>query len=174
MVNKEQRNSHKIALSGILAVFVVLSLYLTLLLPVNDLFFYGLSSVFVAIIIIELGVKAGFLFFLGTSLLALFLIPAKLKVIPYLCLLGHYGIWKWYLENKLPIFWEFIAKFIILNLGLLAVYFIYRYLFLANLIFKFDLRIIWLLFQPVFIIYDYAYSVCIRFYLKRIKPIINY
>lgn len=164
----------RLALSGILAAGSLLTLFLATILPTNRLFFYGLSSVFCALVIIEHGVRAGTIFYLGTSLLALMLIPNKLRLIPYILILGHYPIWKTYIERINHTVKELLLKLLVLNLGTLAAYYGFTALFFKNITLPIDLGLAYLLLQLVFIIYDYAFTLIISFYLKTIKPMIHH
>ncbi|MDS1030275.1 hypothetical protein RDV78_07240 [Bacillota bacterium LX-D] len=170
--DKRSSKGRRIALSGILASFVLLSLYLASLLPTNKLFFYGLSSVFSAIMILEFGASAGWFFYLGTGLLAAVFLPDKFKVFPYIVFLGHYGIWKWYIESLRNLYLEIILKSCVFNLALLGTYYLAKELLWAEVPIKIDLRWLWLAWQGIFFVYDYALTVVINFYQKRIKPLV--
>lgn len=169
-----QKSTKRITLSGILAAATLLTLFLATTLPTNRIFFYGLSSLFCAIIIIEHGVKAGVVFYLGTSILALILIPNKLRLIPYLLILGHYPIWKTYIEKINHPVKEVILKLFGLNMFTLASYYFLTSFFLENIIIPLDLRLIFLILQIIFLIYDYAFTLFISFYFKKIRPMINH
>ncbi|MEL7566215.1 MAG: hypothetical protein AAGU27_15195 [Dehalobacterium sp.] len=169
----DKRPAGRIALSGILAAGSLLTLFLATILPTNRIFFYGLSSVFCAIIIIEHGVRAGTIFYIGTSLFALMLIPNKIRLIPYILILGHYPLWKTFIERINHTGKELILKLLVLNIFSLAAYYGFTALFFEHVILPIDLRLVFLLLQIVFIIYDYAFTLFIIFYLKTIKPIIN-
>ena len=142
------------------------------MLPTNRIFFYGLSSVFGAIIIFEFDTKAGVVFYIATSLLALMLIPHKLRLIPYILILGHYPIWKTYIERINHRVKEILLKLIVLNLGTFVAYYSLRAFFFMNIALPIDIRLVFVLLQPVFIIYDYAFTLFLAFYLNKIKPLI--
>ncbi|HHT62771.1 MAG: hypothetical protein ACOX4H_09980 [Bacillota bacterium] len=169
----EQRPAKRIAVSGILAAFCLLTLYLATLLPTNRIFFYGLSSVFGAVIIIEHNVRGGVLFYIATSLLALILIPHKLRLIPYIFILGHYPIWKTYIERLNHPGKELLLKLLVLDLGTFAAYYVFTKLFFMNITLPIDLRLAFLVLQPVFLIYDYVFTLFINFYLQNIRPHLN-
>lgn len=160
-------------MSGIFAACCLLTLFLATILPTNRIFFYGLSSVFCAIVIIEHDVRAGIIFYLGTALLALMLIPNKLRLIPYILILGHYPIWKTYIERINHTGKELLFKLLVLNFCTLAAYYGFTALFIKNIVLPIDLRLVFLILQIVFLIYDYVFSLFISFYLKTIKPMIN-
>jgi len=169
----DQSPAKRIALSGILASCALLSLFLATMLPTNRIFFYGFSSVFGAIIIIEHDVRAGVVFYLATSLLALLLIPNKLRLIPYIVVLGHYPIWKTYIERINHGVKEILLKLLVLDLGALAAYYGFTALFFQNIVLPVDIRLAFVVLQPVFIVYDYAFTLFLAFYLNSVRPRIN-
>lgn len=166
-------SAKRIALSGILAACSLLTLFLATILPTNRIFFYGLSSVFCAIIIIEHDIKGGILFYIATSLLALILIPNKLRLIPYIMILGHYPIWKTYIERVNHLGKEIFLKLLVLNLTTGAAYYGFTTFFLISVALPIDLRLVFLIIQPIFIIYDYVFTLFISYYLNKIKPLIQ-
>lgn len=170
-VNRPQASAaRRVAFAGVLGAAVLLSLFAATLLPTNRIFFSGLSSVFIAVLVIEFGTTTAWLFYAATSLLALVLIPDKLRLMPYLLILGHYGIWKTYIEDLNKPLLEIILKLTVLNAAAFIAYFITRELFFSQISIGISL---WLLLpglELLFLIYDYVFTLWIRFYLQRIRP----
>lgn len=165
--------ARKAAYGGILAACVLIVLFLATILPTNRIFLYGLSSVFIAVMILEYGTAAGWIFYIATSLLALIIIPQKLRLIPYILILGHYGVFKTLIERLNKGFFEAVLKLAVLNIGFLLSYLSFTTLFKLNINLPFHPAFIILAVQPLFIIYDFVFTLCIRFYLDRIKPTIK-
>lgn len=166
--NKKNTPARKVAYTGILAACSIMALFLATVLPTNRIFFYGLSSLFVSIVVLEFGTGVGVTFYTATSLLALMLIPNKIKLIPYFFILGHYGIWKVFIDKHPSFILKTLLKLLILNLGTIVTYHIVSGLFI-NIILPFDIKLIFLGLQILFLIYDYAFNVFISFYLERIR-----
>ncbi|MDD2497445.1 MAG: hypothetical protein PHT78_06405 [Desulfitobacteriaceae bacterium] len=158
------------AYGGVLAACALIFLFLATILPTNRIFFYGLSSVFIAVMILEYGTTAGWMFYVVTSLLALIIIPHKLRLIPYILVLGHYGVFKTLIERLHNRFFEAILKLVVLNIGFLLAYLTVTTLFKINIKFPFHPAFIIIAVQPLFLVYDFVFTLCIRFYLDRIKP----
>jgi hypothetical protein len=169
----DQNPTIRIALSGIFAAFCLITLFLATILPTNRLIFYGLSSVFCALIIIEHDIKAGILFYFATMLLALLLIPNKLRLIPYIFILGHYPIWKTWIEKINHPLQEVFLKLLVLNICTGIAYYLVTSFLLIDLVIPIDLRLIFVLLQVIFFLYDYTFTLIISFYLKRIRKILN-
>ena len=72
-MNDVYKNSHrvgkKVAYGGIVNMLSLVTLYLASILPTNRLFFFGLSSVFLAAIVIEFGVLYAIYTYVSVSIL---------------------------------------------------------------------------------------------------------
>jgi len=169
---RDRSSSQRIALSGILASCTVLALFLATILPTNRIFFYGLSSFFAAIIVLEFGPRAGGVFYTATSILAIIIIPNKLRLVPYIFILGLYPIWKLRSEQQRNMVLQILIKLLYLNISTLITYFIVTRLLFINLILPFNFILIFFALQILFFIYDYAFTLFIRFYVTRIKPFV--
>ena len=160
----------RIALNGILGALAVICLVLAAILPTNRLSLYALSSFFVAVSIIESGVKAGWIFYAATCLLALIVVPNKLGIIPYVIFFGMYGIVKYYIEKLDKIIIEYILKFIYFNICIGIAALTVREFFGFSL----ALELPWWLFiialQIVFFLYDFVYTLFINFYRGKLRP----
>lgn len=161
--------SRKVAIGGLLTALSLICIYLAVYLPTSRLFFYGVSSVFSSIMLIESGRKYAWVFYCATSLLALVLIPNKLGVLPYVAFFGIYGILKYYIESLKNIVMEIIIKGMVFVIMLALAAFTVRELFMYEISSKLPLLAIGIVALIVFYIYDYAYSKFISFYMKRLK-----
>jgi len=166
----DRKLARQAAFGGILAALAVLCLYLAATLPTLRLFCYGLSSVFIAVLIIETRVAAGWLFFAATALLALLLVPNKLRLLPYLTILGHYGIWKYHIESRFDRPAQIILKLIVLNAGVLATYYLAITLFMADFLIKLNWGLLVIALQGLLLLYDYTFTLFVSFYLHKLKP----
>lgn len=165
-------DAKSITLSGILLTLVVLALYAESLTPTAKLSLYAFSSLFVSIVIIESGIKAGWIFYLASSLLTLIIIPDKLGLVPYFVFFGIYGIIKYYIEklNKLAI--EYILKCIYFSLCLLLALFVVKKLLMEDVISNLPWWLIIIGLEVVFLIYDYVYTLFIQYYNHKLRKMI--
>jgi uncharacterized membrane protein len=161
--------SVKTALGGILLALTVLVLYAESLAPAGRLSLFALSSFFVSIIIMETGLKAGWLFYIGTSLLSFFIVPDKLGLLPYFMFFGLYGLIKCYAEKTKNRTGEYLLKLIFFNLNLALAYFLASALFMAQVRIKLSLWLVIPILETAFIVYDYVYSIFIQVYRDRIR-----
>jgi len=163
-------NTKKIALNGILGALAVICLLLATVLPTNRLSFYALSSFFIAVVIIEGGLKAGWLFFIATSLLSLIVVPEKLGLVPYAIFFGIYGLVKYYIEKLDKLVVEYVLKFLYFNfctgIAILTVSKLFGY----GLTIQLPWWLLIVAFEIVFFIYDYVYTLFINYYRNKLKP----
>lgn len=162
-------NSRKIALSGVMGALCILCLYLASYLPTSRLFFYGVSSLFCACLVIEAGTGYAWTFYGATSLLAFAVIPDKIKVIPYIAFFGMYGIIKCYIERLKNIAAEILLKGLYFAASACILFFLFKNLFLIDIKYKLPVWVICIAALVVFYIYDYAYTAFVMFYQKKIK-----
>jgi len=139
-------------------------------LPTNKLSLYTLSSFFIAVIIIESGVMAGFSFFAATGLLSIIIVPEKTAVIPYLIFFGLYGIVKFYIEKLKKVVFEYILKFLYFNISIAVVWFTVSSLFELVLPEGMPWWILVVAAEIVFFIYDIVYTLFIKYYREKLRP----
>ena len=88
-----------LALGGVLTAASVVCLVLASVVPGVELTLYAVSSVFVAVLVLEGGVGAGAMVYGATLLLGLALVPSRLALIPYGLFFGLYAFIKFYGEK---------------------------------------------------------------------------
>jgi len=158
-----------ITLSGILLAFTVICVFLAASLPTSKLSLYAISSLFIAVIIIEFGTKAGWAFYLASSILSVVLIP-RLEVIPFVIFFGLYGLIKLYIEKLHSRFIEYILKLIYFNICLALGLIFLKEFIMDGLNLTVPIYIVAALLEVVFLVYDYVYTLFIRFYAAQLKP----
>ena len=87
-------------------------------------------------------------------------------MIPFILYFGIYGLVKYYIEklNKLTL--EIILKLVFSNIMLFIVYYIFTH-FVGNINYNFPLWILLIIVQFAFIIFDYALTLIITFYISK-------
>ncbi|WP_202707286.1 hypothetical protein [Sporosalibacterium faouarense] len=167
--NKSSSVAKRVAYGGIVNLLILVSVYFASILPTNKLFFFGLSSIFLAFIVIEFGVKFAILNYLSSVFLLLIMIHNKLTLIPYILFFGYYAIVKYYVERINNLVLEWFIKLSIFNIVMYLIYFIADKLLLSELKIKIPIWIIILIAEGIFIIYDYAFSIGIAYYNNKIR-----
>ncbi|ACL75820.1 hypothetical protein [Ruminiclostridium cellulolyticum] len=159
----------KITLSGILLGFTVICVFLASVLPTSRLSLYAISSLFTAIIIIEFGTKAGWTFYAASAVLSAILIP-RLEVLPYVVFFGVYGLFKLYFEKLKSRVLEYLLKFAYFNICLCLGFIFLKEFIMAGVELTAPVYIVAALMEIVFLVYDYVYTLFIRFYSSTLKP----
>lgn len=113
--------SAKTAIGGMITALSVVILMPTAL----DLFVYALpamAGMLTMFAVIELGKKWSIGVFAAVSLISILLVPNKEAAVMYLAFFGYYPIAKAFLESKLPKVPEYICKFLLFNVSVVAAY----------------------------------------------------
>ena len=158
----------EITLSGILIGLTIVILYLNLLLPISTISILTLASLLVPIALIRGSMKSAILVYVSSSIIGLFILPLNIMIL-YILFFGIYGIVKFYIEkiNKLPL--EIFIKIIFFNIILFLSFFVFK-TFIPIEITKLPIGIFLIIAEIVFLVYDYALTLLISFYLQRIHP----
>ncbi len=158
----------EITLSGILTALTIIILYLNLLLPISTISILTLASLLVPIALIRGSMKSAILVYVSSSIIGFFILPLNIIML-YILFFGIYGIVKFYIEkiNKLPM--EIFIKIVFFNIMLFLSFFVFK-TFIPIEITKLPIGIFLIVAEIVFLLYDYALTLLISFYLQRIHP----
>lgn len=160
--------SKKMAYSGILLGLNIVLLLISNLISINTMFFMGLASLIISVIVMEYGVNTGVVFYIASIILSFIVMPNKSQWLLYTLTFGIYGLVKYFIEKGRPIYIEVILKLIFANLVAVILY-----LILKNIVIIPINIITIIVYQVAFLIYDYVYSLFIEYYNEKIKRIIN-
>lgn len=160
--------SKKIAYSGILLGLNIVLLLISNLISINTMFFMGLASLIISVIVMEYGVNTGVVFYIASIILSFIVMPNKSQWLLYTLTFGIYGLVKYFIEKGRPIYTEVILKLIFANLVAVILY-----LILKNIVIIPINIITIIVYQVAFLVYDYVYSLFIEYYNEKIKRIIN-
>ena len=118
---KSMSTASKTALGG-----MAVALSVVLMLPTAfEIFVYALSAIagiLTLFCVIELGRTWAFGVYAASSSIGLLLIPNKEAVVMYVAFFGYYAIVKAIFESKLPRVVEYLLKFLVFNLSVVAAY----------------------------------------------------
>ena len=162
--------SRYIAESGLLVALTLVILYATSVIPISTLSILTVASCLIPISIIRTSIKNTILVYIASSVLSFLLVPTNIAIY-YTLFFGVYGIIKYFIEKAKNIPLEILLKLISFNILLGIIYFITKNL-LVVISPDLPLWILWLGTQIVFLIYDYALTLAISFFLKRFNKYI--
>lgn len=161
-----QSKASNIATGGILIALTVVILYLTPLIPINTLGLLTITSLFVPIGLMRCNMKTSIAIYIGSSILSFLLVPLNISFL-YLIFFGIYGIIKHLAEKRNNRIKEFIIKLLFFNIGLIIYYVIFTS-FIGVLNLKISIYLLYVVSQIVFLIYDFALTLLIAFYLDKL------
>lgn len=162
--------SKKIAYLGVLLALNQVFIFLSSIIKTNTLALFSIAALMVGIVIVEFGVKNGALFYIASSILGFFLTTSQLEVVTYILFFGLYSIVKYAVEKvafqmKQARLFEMTIKLLFFNLAAGIIYFILRGIV--------NIQLYWWLIviaEIAFIAYDYAFSILINYYIRKIQP----
>ena len=158
-----------IALGGILGALAVICLLLADILPASKISLYALSSFFISVIIIEMGVRAGWIFYAATSLLGFVVVPDRISILPYVLFFGAYGIIKFYIEKLDRIVIEYILKLIFFNACAGIMLFAAGSLLDAGPVIAFSWWWLVIAGDIIILVYDLVYTLFINYYRNKLR-----
>ena len=154
----------KIAYTGMLLAVDVTIFLMVNVFQTNTIFLLGLASLPIAIVIMNWGPKTGIAFYIASLVISFIAMANKIHWIIYVLTFGIYGLIKFIIEQDRPIYIEYILKLSYANITLVVLYFIIRQFIVIPQ--KWYLVI---LFEIVFLVYDYVYSLFIDYYNEKLN-----
>jgi hypothetical protein len=173
MQDRRSSGTKRLALNGILLAMTVITLFFATIMPTSRLSLYALSSFYIAILVIEYGIKNAWVFYGASCLLALVIIPDKPGLVPYIVFFGAYGIVKYYTERRNNRVLEYVIKLAYFNLCLAAALYLARQFFLEGVKISVPLWGVIIGLEVVFVVYDYVYTLFILYYRDRLKKMLH-
>lgn len=168
MNKKKSSPALKVALAGLLAALSVVILFAGYATGVMDLTAIAAASVLSAIAVVELGGAYPYLIWGVVSVITFMLVPGELAA-GYLLFGGIYPILKMYFE-RLPRPIEWVAKLLYGAVVLGTLYLLSRFVFMIPSEANWMMIALAVGYAVFFILYDYALSVAMTLYMKRLRP----
>lgn len=173
MGNSNGLNPRKIALSGILTALSSAVLLMENILPTGKLGFYVLSAFLLSVVIMECGLAYGWASYIAISAISFLIVPEKTAVLPYVMFFGIYALVKSHIERLDRLIPEWILKFAFFNISL---YFLWNIAvnvlqLIPDRLFQIlPFIVVAIILQILFFIFDWLFSLWIRYYIQRIQP----
>ena len=171
-----------IALGGILVALTTIVLYATSILPISTLAILTIASALRPVCIIRSNIQTSIFVYISSSLIAFFLVPINISFL-YFVFFGVYGIIKYFIERIRKEKLEIVLKVVFFNIAFIIGFIIMQNVLGINIIAGLEVLmsrffdtsartiatiILWIVAQPIFLIYDYAMTMIITFYMERI------
>lgn len=164
------KRTYKLALGGICLALTLAFLFAASIVPGAELTLYAISSLFVAVMMIEVGIKGGATLYVAAVLLGLLILPNKLGILPYACLFGLYGLVKFYIEKIRHPIGQVALKIVFFGVIITAALMGLRDLLLGSVKLP-DMPEAVIVAGGILmlLLYDLLYTLLIRIYRERIK-----
>ena len=175
-------NARDMALGGVLVALTSIILYMTSVIPTSTLTILTIASALIPICIIRSNVKTAIFVYFASSLISFFLVKINISLLYYI-FFGVCGIIKFLIERLRNGRVEMILKLIFFNISFFIGFIVMQNILGLNIIaglkevifnvFNISSKniatiLLWLIAQPVFLIYDYAMTLIITFYMEKI------
>lgn len=166
----KKNKTFKLALGGICLALTIIFMFAGSIAPGVELTLFALSSVFVAVMILESGVGGGVILYLAAVILGLILVPNKVGLIPYVFLFGYYGLVKFFIEKLKSAVAQIIVKAIFFAAVLCIGFLGFKELLLGAVSLP-DMPIVILIIAGVLflLLYDYIYTLAINLYITKVQ-----
>lgn len=161
-----------ISFSGVVLAFNSLVFVLINIIPTNTISLLAIASLFSSIIVIELGLRYASIYTLSSIFLSFFIISNKIHFLSYLFLFSAYPLVKALIEKyikKIPI--QLLFKLLYTAIVSLLLYYVSSVFINYKLILpnNFAFGIYILLFIAGFFLYDYIFTLFIKYYNQKIR-----
>ena len=175
-------NARDMALGGVLVALTSIILYMISVIPTSTLTILTIASALIPICIIRSNVKTAIFVYFASSLISFFLVKINISLL-YFIFFGVFGIIKFLIERLRNGMVEMILKLIFFNISFFIGFIVMQNVLGLNIIaglkevifnvFNISSKniatiLLWLIAQPVFLIYDYAMTLIITFYMEKI------
>ena len=162
----KETGARLIALCSVAIGLSTFLLMLASILPGIDVGIYCLVAVIPALFVVEGGYKSATLTYIGTVLLCAIILLNKMPVFPYMFYFGYYAMLKGFVEKNVKIkFLEYAIKLVHCNIIFYFAVTIFS-TFLAQVVTKFPVWILYVGLQPSFLMFDYLFTQVITYYSK--------
>lgn len=165
----------KVAYPAILSALALVLVYIGSVAPSGSWGIVAAAGLLPAAAVISVGLKAGFLCWAATAILAFLLVPDKFCVLLFGALFGLYPMVKSLIEQlrKKPL--EYVLKLVFFNAAFTAVYLVMSAAVAASLpqVLGSSVWVLYLAANVVFLLYDYGFSKLIALYIARVQRAIH-
>lgn len=173
-MTKNLKKTSKIALSAVFSALSVALMALISVIPSLELALPAIAGLFVAVMVIEIDRKWALGVWAAVSVLSLMIVPNKEVAIVYTVFFGYYPVLKSVLESKLPRVAEYAVKILTFTAVMTASYYLMMRFMGVDLdmpesLGKWGIPVLLVMAIVTFVLYDYALSKLITFYLIRLS-----
>ncbi|MBR1528252.1 MAG: hypothetical protein IJ642_02980 [Oscillospiraceae bacterium] len=172
-----QNLSYRIALGGIVSAFCLMSMFLTGIFPLLYLVLPMIAGVLLLIVVMEVGIQWAWVTYIAVGLLSLFVTYDKEAALIFILFFGCYPLIRYYMKKIKAKPLRTILKLVLFNLSMIIYFYLNTYLFGMQELLeelqeygKHAGKIMLILLNPFFLMYDTSLDGLCEIYLKVLKP----
>ena len=169
--------SYRVALGGIVSAFCLMSMFLTGVFPLLYLVLPMISGVLLLIVVMEVSLQWAWVTYIAVGLLSLFVTYDKEAALIFILFFGSYPLFRNYLQKISPRSVQIVINLLIFNISMIIYFYTNIYLLGAEELLeefqeygKHAGKIILLILNPFFLMYDISLDNLSEVYLKVLKP----
>jgi hypothetical protein len=172
------KKQYKIAFCGIITALGTVIMFLTSLIPIATYALPALAGIFIIPVVAEINTKWGFAVFAATSLVSFFLAGDREALLLYILFFGYYPIIYAFLDRIKAKLIRMIVKMLIFNTAmviemLIAVKLLGIQMESIGNLGNYSVLVLFILYNIVFWIYDYALKGLINIYFQKFHYKLN-
>ena len=174
---RHQNLSYRVALGGIVSSFCLMSMFLTGIFPLLYLTLPMIAGVLLLIVVMEVGIEWAWVTYTAVSLLSLFVTYDKEAALIFILFFGSFPLIRYYLKKIPSKSVQWILKLILFNSTMILYFYLNTYLFgMQELLEELQEygrhagKIILILLNPFFVMYDTSLGGLCELYTKMLKP----
>jgi len=170
---KTSKTVRRLTVCAALSALGVVFLYIAAVMPTSRLGISAIAGLMPGVAVLVYGRVSGWTVYGITAVLALLLVPMRSVSVLYLLFLGHWPMVKSLLE-KIPQGWlSFLAKLAVFNILLTVTIFLFSTLFFDLSGKEYATWLIYIIGNIAFIAYDFAFSLLVAGFGKRIREMLK-
>ncbi|MDR2933183.1 MAG: hypothetical protein LBV27_08770 [Oscillospiraceae bacterium] len=170
--------SSSIALGGVFSALCLLFMFLTGLVPFATYALPALAGAMLVAVVIENGHRTALMVYVSVSVLSVFIVPDREAAAVFIAFFGYYPIIKEKLEAMRSRLVEYLIKFGLFNIMIIAAYLALTYVFGLPLLTEEEMGefgrytavILLVAGNVVFCLYDFALTKYVTLYVRWFKP----
>ncbi len=158
--------------SSLIVMFSVLTLffvYLANIVPVLRVVFYFISAVFILGILMEHKTAAALISFAVVLFLGFLIVPDKSGMLPYMFFFGHYGIFKYFVDEGTSGATNIVLKLVYFLVGAALIYFFGGGFMLAEMPFTPPVWLLAIVASVIFLLFDWLFSKLAAWYYSSVR-----
>lgn len=163
-----KNTTKKLTISAIMTALAVAIMYVSSFLPTGQYGFAALASLVGYAAVIEAGLGGGIFVYVGASVLGLLIAPVKMSALLFALFFGYYPVIKSLAERIKNRVLGWVLKLAVFNGALTLILLVFK-----ELVFDYVSKIgntflFYIIFNVIFIAFDYGISKLISFYMMKI------